>query len=96
MRRRALAALAGLTLLGACFSSDPETPPAVPPSPSDACEASQLQGLVGHDKAVLNVSKLDKPVRMIGPAMAVTDDYRPDRVNVEYDAKGVITRISCY
>ncbi|MEE9434196.1 MAG: I78 family peptidase inhibitor [Sphingorhabdus sp.] len=33
--------------------------------------------------------------RWIAPNMAVTADYRFDRINVSYDSKMVITRISC-
>ena len=34
--------------------------------------------------------------RQIGPDMAVTADYQPTRLNIEYDAKNTITKVSCF
>ena len=36
-----------------------------------------------------------RELRVIAPGMAVTMDYRPDRLNIETDAQGRITRIKC-
>ncbi|MFV0292401.1 MAG: I78 family peptidase inhibitor [Paracoccus sp. (in: a-proteobacteria)] len=76
--------------------TQPKLPPGTPPAPSDDCRASQFQGLVGQSRKVLNEAQLTRPVRVIGPDMAVTGDYRPDRLNIEYDDRDLITRISCY
>ena len=35
------------------------------------------------------------PVRVIGPNQAVTMDFNPERINLETDAVGIITRVFC-
>ena len=69
---------------------------------ADSCGAGSYQGLVGStDEAALDaLADLglagDAPqTRFIGPGQAVTMDYRPDRLNVEYDADGIVTRVFC-
>jgi hypothetical protein len=83
------AALLALPLLGACKE---DGPPAV--ATADSCGAAALQGLVGTpvDQADLSAHA---PLRVIPPGTAVTMDHRPDRLNVETDAGGVITRVFC-
>ncbi|WBU64550.1 I78 family peptidase inhibitor [Paracoccus aerodenitrificans] len=89
-----LAVSAGLlAAMAAC--TQPEEP-AHPPAPSNACGASGLQGLVGKDRRVLNTKALAQDFREIGPDMPVTADYSPERLNVEYDTSGRITKIACY
>ena len=39
---------------------------------------------------------MKQEVRQIGPDMMVTADYRPDRLNIEYDRKDIIIRVSCF
>lgn len=100
MMRGVLAAglIAGAGMLAGC------TPPAAPggaagpgvPPPSDACGASKLQALVGQPLGALDVKTLPSAPRQIGPDMAVTADYRPDRLNIEYDTANRITKVSCY
>ena len=36
-----------------------------------------------------------RSLRRIGPGDAVTMDFRADRLNVAYDARHVVTRITC-
>lgn len=62
---------------------------------ADACGAGALQGLVGQPLAALDAVRVTGPLRVIAPGMAVTMDFRADRLNVEHDAARVITRISC-
>lgn len=90
--------VAGLMLgvLTACTQPEPAPGGAQPPGPSDACGASKLQALVGKSLGSLDVKTLPSVPRQIGPDMAVTADYRPDRLNIEYDAKNVITKVSCF
>ncbi|MDO5642175.1 MAG: I78 family peptidase inhibitor [Paracoccus sp. (in: a-proteobacteria)] len=83
-------------LLAACAPVPPAPLPDAAAPASDACKASRYQGLVGQDIRVLNISAMPQQVRVIGPDMAVTSDYRPDRLNIEHDARGVITGISCF
>lgn len=94
MNSRFIFAALAVSAVAAC---DPPVAvvPAVPP-PSDACGASAYSGLIGKDRAAANTVQLKEPVRIIGPDMAVTADYRPDRLNIEHDASGKITKVSCY
>ncbi|MFD2814149.1 hypothetical protein ACFSYD_05895 [Paracoccus aerius] len=34
--------------------------------------------------------------RQIGPDDAVTSDFRPERLNIEYGRTGLIEKVSCY
>lgn len=86
--------LALLGLLAGC--TQPPTAPATRPAPSDACRASQYARLMGKDRALLDRMTLPDGARVIGPEMAVTADYRPDRLNVEYDENDMIVRVSCF
>ncbi|WP_313137477.1 I78 family peptidase inhibitor [Paracoccus jeotgali] len=92
MRRGLALALLSLT---ACVEPEAATGPGVPP-PSDACGASALQTLVGKPLGSLDFRSLSRVPRQIGPDMAVTDDYRPDRLNIEYDAANRVTKVACY
>ncbi|MDT8858071.1 I78 family peptidase inhibitor [Paracoccaceae bacterium Fryx2] len=92
--RPILAALA-LFVLAACVPAT-ETPPTLPPAPSEnACGAAALQGLVGQSARVLRTMKFAGPTRIIRPGMGVTMDYSPDRLNIEIDARERISRVSC-
>ena len=95
MLRRAATAGLMLGLLAACTQPELATDPSAP-GPSDACGASKLQKLVGTPLGSIDVKSLPSAPRQIGPDMAVTADYRPDRLNIEYDAKNTITKVSCF
>jgi hypothetical protein len=83
-----------LLLLAACTTeAPPVTPPPLPPE--DACGAPGLQSLVGRPASVLETMKFAQPVRIIRPGMAVTMDYRADRLNIEIDARETIIRVTC-
>lgn len=86
------------------------TPPAAPPSaPSepvvsapggpdeataqDACGASGYAAMVGTNIAA---TTFPTGVRVVAPDTMVTEDFRPDRLNVLVDAQGVITGFRCY
>lgn len=85
--------IAGVTtaLLAGCVLE--ETPPAsdLPPS----CGAEALSGLVGQPRAVADAMRFDVPVRIIGPGQAVTMDYLANRLNITYNALGIIDRVYC-
>ena len=78
--------LAGLMLAG-CVQGDA--------APSDACGAGAVQMLHGQPRAALDDSRLDGPVRVLPPGAMMTMDHRPDRLNVELDEAGRITRVWC-
>ena len=61
----------------------------------DTCGASVLSGLVGQNRSVLQTMKFATTVRIIEPGMAVTMDYVENRLNIEVDEAGVISRVSC-
>lgn len=58
------------------------------------CGADQLQALVGQPARDVQAS-FPENVRIIPPNSAVTQDFRPDRLNVDLDGAGLIVRIWC-
>ncbi len=102
----ALAACASVLFLGACGSTTtptaseattaaaPETPRTGAPG-EDTCGAAQYAGLVGSNIAAVTFPA-DANIRVIHPGDPVTQDMRPDRLNVLLDASGVIISLECY
>lgn len=85
------AALAGcaVAFLAACQ-------PVVTDGPElSACGADALQGLVGQPASVLQTMRFGTETRIIRPDMAVTMDYRADRLNIEIDRAERISRVHC-
>lgn len=60
-----------------------------------ACGAGDLQHLIGTPVAAQDFSKTAAAVRILPPGAMMTMDHRPDRLNLEHDAGGEITRIWC-
>lgn len=89
MPRIALA-LALVPLLAACTMEPLPEPPR-----EGTCDAANLQDLVGQSSSVLAAMTFQAPMRVIKPGMAVTMDYREDRLNVEVNAAEIITRVYC-
>ncbi len=84
---------AGLLALAACQTAPTGEEQMTDQPPS--CIAPDLQGSVGQRLSTLDQTQLPEPKRIIGPGTAVTMDYRSDRLNVQHDANGIITRIFC-
>ena len=63
--------------------------------PGGTCGAPALQDLVGQSETVLQTMKFGSPMRIIHPGMAVTMDYREDRLNIEINEAGTIFRVTC-
>jgi hypothetical protein len=59
----------------------------------DTCGARAYSQLVGQNIAAVTVPE---GVRTIMPDSVVTQDFRPDRINIIADAQGVIQRLECY
>ena len=65
-----------------------------------ACRSEQLNQFVGQKAdAALGARMLEvsgaRVLRWVAPGMAVTMDFRQDRLTVTYDAAYVITQASC-
>jgi hypothetical protein len=78
----------------------PETPVEGTVDDMMVCDAAAVQNLVGqaYTEAVgkdAQTRSKSKSMRLIRPGMAVTMDFRNDRLNIEVDDKSVITAIRC-
>lgn len=91
--RTLLLGLSATVALAACEPVPAEPQPVGPP---DDCRASAYQGLVGQPISVLSAMTFPIGTRQIGPDDAVTSDFRPDRLNIEYGRAGRIEKVSCY
>ncbi|MFX0544929.1 I78 family peptidase inhibitor [Roseovarius sp. S1116L3] len=69
--------------------------PVFTPAASDSCGASAYSDRIGKDHKAYDFSAAGRPVRIVGPDMAMTMDYNPERLNVDIDGRGRITRIWC-
>jgi len=89
--------LFGLPLfaLMACDMPAPQQP-TLPEPAADTCGANDYSGLIGQDASALERVLIMRPVRVIRPGMAVTMDFRPDRLNFDIDATNRIASIGCY
>lgn len=90
-----------LLATAACHTEKaPETAPPAPPPPPGKCVADGLGGFTGKtrsdaiEKEALRLSG-SSTLRWISPGMAVTMDFREDRLNFELDAQGRITGARC-
>lgn len=77
----------------------PPQPPVVPPAPT-RCGQEKVAEFIGKmrtDAISTDVARLSgaKNIRWISPGMAVTMDYREDRLNARVDDKGVILSFDC-
>ncbi|MCZ4352618.1 I78 family peptidase inhibitor [Roseovarius aestuarii] len=61
----------------------------------DACGAQALSNVLGTPHTDHDFSSPQRPHRIIPPNSAVTMDHRPDRLNVDVDDAGEITRLWC-
>lgn len=105
---RKLATLAALFVLSACASApEPAPPPAppvaetptipLPPPPApDSCKSGELQYLVGRNKSEIPVPTDPSKRRVACTTCPVTMDYRPDRLNIFFDAEtGIVKEVKC-
>jgi hypothetical protein len=72
-------------------------PPAIDPAapPADACGAAQYAALIGKPVTEPGVPAEGPNVRYIRPGTQVTMDFRADRLNIDIDAKDIITGFRC-
>lgn len=109
MSRIALPFAALLSLsLSACNSTPsaaaaaevPKTENAAPTDAAKQCDAANAQWAVGQAASQATVDKAvsdsgSSSARVIKPGQAVTMDFREDRLNIEVDAKNVVTAVRC-
>lgn len=86
----AATALLGLILLSGCAAEEANPVNAA----DDACGAGGYQSLVGQPLAAVTMPASLKS-RVIQPGDLVTQDYVEDRLNIELDGQGTITRVFC-
>ncbi len=87
--------LAALALLASACAPQPAASPGTraEADAADACGAHAMGGMVGVSIAA---ATFPAGTRVIGPGVIVTEDFRPDRLNVLVDANGNITGFGCY
>lgn len=84
-----------------------ETPVAettAPPAPAnaaeataqDTCGAAAHQALIGTQASAIDLSTLPAGTRVVTPETMVTQDFRPDRLNITVGADGVVASLNCY
>lgn len=64
-------------------------------SQNNQCGAPKFQTLIGQPASVLDTLHFSMPMRHITPNTAVTMDFNPQRLNIESNESGVISRIYC-
>ncbi|MEE2567196.1 I78 family peptidase inhibitor [Hyphobacterium marinum] len=89
-----LIALASFLALAACATM-PEDPvdPVDPDAP--ACAADSYQHLVGQPIGEVDTETLPHPTRVVPHGVAVTMEYRADRMTVWLDRRDHIERVQC-
>ncbi|MES2174422.1 MAG: I78 family peptidase inhibitor [Pseudomonadota bacterium] len=97
--RMVIASLMALTL-AACAGANGPGPGTPPASAEGLCRNDGLDSFVGQKAsadvgaALLKASGANT-LRWGGPGMAMTMDFRPDRLTVSYDATMAITSARC-
>ncbi|MEJ6403049.1 I78 family peptidase inhibitor [Yoonia sp. 2307UL14-13] len=86
-------AIIGLVTLTACTVTEPTAP--IPSTTEDTCDARQYANLIGQDATALEKVLILGQVRVIRPGDAVTQDFRPERINFGIDTANRISDISC-
>ncbi|PNU05070.1 I78 family peptidase inhibitor [Novosphingobium guangzhouense] len=96
-----IAPLALALMLAACNGqASPEKAPAPVAENAPTCGADQFASYIGQQAtdatiAAIQSKRGDAPIRVIRPGMAVTMDYRAERLNVDVDGSGTIKRFHC-
>jgi hypothetical protein len=87
-------ALVALVLLAPLAAGCVATTPPIDPGP-DACGASDFQYLVGKPAVLLDGMRFSQDVRVIQPGMAVTMDFKAERLNFWLNEVDQIERVVC-
>lgn len=97
MAKRSILLVAAVAApLAGCTTTE-AAPTATLPAECAADKASALVGQPGTSDLAAEAMKLSgaRTVRWTAPGMAVTMDYRPDRLNIELDDKQMVARFTC-
>lgn len=97
MRALIIAALAGL--LSACASTPPpaSTPDtAEEATQADTCGIARFRHLIGTRADQIDRATLPAGTRVITPEMAVTMDFRAERLNIMVGTDGVVGSMRCF
>lgn len=62
----------------------------------DACGASRFQHLIGTLASEIDQAALPAGTRVLTPDAIVTQDFRPDRLNIMSGTDGRVSSLSCY
>lgn len=100
MKLYAVLPLAAVAVACAPMAEPGEPAMPVESAPDVACDADAAQQFIGQNasKSVgeqIVAATGAQIFQWVGPGMAVTMDYRPDRVRVSYDEQYNITSIRC-
>ena len=88
-----VALILSVLALTACV---PEDKPADPNTGLQTdCGAEKLQHLIGGPASAHDLEAEGRPLRILPSGSVMTMDHRTERLNVDLDAEGVITRIWC-
>lgn len=90
-------------LLGACSTAAapaPATPPVHGQTPGHVCTADGTEQFIGQTRSDDTAEAIKRVshaaiVRWAPPGVAMTMDFRSDRVTVYLDASNTITKINC-
>lgn len=61
----------------------------------DTCGAKKFAQLVGQPQTAVAMAGITQEYRIIDPFSIVTQEYSPDRINVNVDGAGIITHLTC-
>lgn len=92
LRKLKVLPIVALLVLPGCLEQQVATPG---PLKLDDCGAAGYGGLVGTPLSRFDVSAVKSPVRVLAPGSVMTMDLRHDRLNIEHDKRGTITRVYC-
>lgn len=91
--------------LAGCTSVDTSLPDDVPETElpdsgllertPDTCGLSEHDGLVGQPLTAFDPASRDRPVRVVRPGQIVTNEYNPQRMNIDLDGQDQIKAIRC-
>jgi len=95
MRALIVAALVGL--VSACASTPATTPDtAEEATQADTCGMARFNHLIGTRADQIDRATLPAGTRVITPEMAVTMDFRAERLNIMVGTNGIVGSMRCF